>query len=68
MIEREGRRQSLLHKAELKIDVAVMPDPGVSVSLAIDYAKTDVGKKFLRIAGEIYGKQAVDSLPPQAPE
>jgi hypothetical protein len=38
------------------------------VPLAIDYAKTDEGKKFLRIASELYGKQRLYSLPPQVPE
>jgi len=36
------------------------------VPLAIDYAKTDEGKKkLLRIASELYGKQRLYSLPPQ---
>jgi tripartite-type tricarboxylate transporter receptor subunit TctC len=39
-----------------------------SVPLAIDYAKTDEGKKLLRIASELYGKQRLYSLPPQVPE
>ncbi|HWO41944.1 MAG TPA: tripartite tricarboxylate transporter substrate-binding protein [Candidatus Eisenbacteria bacterium] len=39
-----------------------------SVPLAIEYAKTDEGKKLLRIAGELYGKQRLYSLPPQVPE
>ncbi len=34
------------------------------VPLAIDYAKTDEGKKLLRIAAELYGKQRLYSLPP----
>jgi len=38
------------------------------VPLAIDYAKTDEGKKLLRIASELYGKQRLYSLPPQVPE
>jgi tripartite-type tricarboxylate transporter receptor subunit TctC len=38
------------------------------VPLAIDYAKTDEGKKLLRIAAELYGKQRLYSLPPQVPE
>ncbi len=38
------------------------------VPLAIDYAKTDEGKKFLGIASELYGKQRLYSLPPQVPE
>ena len=38
------------------------------VPLAVDYAKTEEGKKLLRIAGELYGKQRLYSLPPQVPE
>ena len=39
-----------------------------NVPLAVDYAKTDEGKKLLRIAGDLYGKQRLYSLPPQVPE
>src|SRR5690349_17419699 len=38
------------------------------VPLPIDYAKSDEGKKLLRIASELYGKQRLYSLPPQVPE
>ena len=38
------------------------------VPLAVDYAKTEEGKKLLQIASEIYGKQRLYSLPPQVPE
>lgn len=38
------------------------------VPLALDYAKTEEGKKLLRIAGDVYGKQRLYSLPPQVPE
>ena len=38
------------------------------VPLAVDYAKTEEGKKLLRIASELYGKQRLYSLPPQVPE
>jgi len=38
------------------------------VPLAVDFAKTDEGKKLLRIAAELYGKQRLYSLPPQVPE
>ena len=38
------------------------------VPLAVDYAKTDEGKKLLRIASELYAKQRLYSLPPQVPE
>jgi tripartite-type tricarboxylate transporter receptor subunit TctC len=37
------------------------------VPLAVDYAKSDEGKKLLRIASELYGKQRLYSLPPQVP-
>ena len=38
------------------------------VPLAVEYAKTEEGKKLLRIASELYGKQRLYSLPPQVPE
>ena len=38
------------------------------VPLAVDYAKTEEGKKLLGIAGDLYGKQRLYSLPPQVPE
>jgi tripartite-type tricarboxylate transporter receptor subunit TctC len=38
------------------------------VPLAIQYAKTDEGKKLLQIAGDLYGKQRLYSLPPQVPQ
>ena len=38
------------------------------VPLAVDYAKTEEGKKLLRIAADLYGKQRLYSLPPQVPE
>jgi hypothetical protein len=38
------------------------------VPLAIEYAKTEEGKKLLRIAADLYGKQRLYSLPPQVPE
>jgi tripartite-type tricarboxylate transporter receptor subunit TctC len=38
------------------------------VPLAVEYAKTDEGKKLLRIASDLYGKQRLYSLPPQVPE
>ena len=38
------------------------------VPLAVNYAKTDEGKKLLQIASELYGKQRLYSLPPQVPE
>lgn len=39
-----------------------------NVPLAMDYAKTEEGKKLLRIARDLYGKQRLYSLPPQVPE
>ena len=38
------------------------------VPLAVEYANTEEGKKLLRIASELYGKQRLYSLPPQVPE
>ena len=38
------------------------------IPLAVDFAKTEEGKKLLRIAGDLYGKQRLYSLPPQVPE
>jgi tripartite-type tricarboxylate transporter receptor subunit TctC len=38
------------------------------VPLGVEYAKTEEGKKLLRIASEVYGKQRLYSLPPQVPE
>jgi tripartite-type tricarboxylate transporter receptor subunit TctC len=37
------------------------------VPLAVEYAKTEEGKKLLRIASDLYGKQRLYSLPPQVP-
>lgn len=38
------------------------------VPLAVSYAKTDEGKKLLRMASELYGNQRLYSIPPQVPE
>ncbi len=38
------------------------------VPLAVEYAKTEEGKKLLGIGGDVYGKQRLYSLPPQVPE
>jgi hypothetical protein len=44
------------------------PNPELKgVPLAIEYAKTEEGKKLLRIASDLYGKQRLYSLPPQVP-
>jgi tripartite-type tricarboxylate transporter receptor subunit TctC len=39
-----------------------------AVPLALEYAKTEEGKRLLQIASELYGKQRLYSLPPQVPE
>lgn len=38
------------------------------VPLAVEYAKTEEGKKLLQIGSNLYGKQRLYSLPPQVPE
>lgn len=38
------------------------------VPLAVEYAKTEEGKKLLQIAADVYGKQRLYSVPPQVPE
>jgi tripartite-type tricarboxylate transporter receptor subunit TctC len=51
------------------LQTTLEPHPELKgVPLAVDYAKTDEGKKLLRIAGDLYGKQRLYSLPPQVPE
>src|SRR3970282_412264 len=51
------------------LQTTLEPHPELKgVHLAVDYAKTEGGKKFLRIAGDLYGKQRLYSLPPQVPE
>ncbi|MDZ4346646.1 MAG: hypothetical protein U1E51_29900 [Candidatus Binatia bacterium] len=51
------------------LQTTLEPHPELKgVPLAVDYAKTEEGKKFLRIAGDLYGKQRLYSLPPQVPE
>jgi hypothetical protein len=51
------------------LQMSLEPHPELKgVPLAINYAKTDEGKKLLRIAAELYGKQRLYSLPPQVPE
>lgn len=45
------------------------PHPDLKgVPLALDFVKTDEGKKLMRLASELYGKQRLYSLPPQVPE
>ena len=51
------------------LQTMIEPHPELKgVPLAVDFAKTDEGKKLLRIASELYGKQRLYSLPPQVPE
>ena len=51
------------------LQTTLEPHPELKgVPLAVEYAKTEEGKKLLRIAGELYGKQRLYSLPPQVPE
>lgn len=50
------------------LQTTLEPHPELKgVPLAVDYAKSDEGKKLLRIAGDLYGKQRLYSLPPQVP-
>ena len=50
------------------LQMSLEPHPELKgVPLAIEFAKTDEGKKLLRIAAELYGKQRLYSLPPQVP-
>ena len=50
------------------LQMSLEPHPELKgVPLAVDFAKTDEGKKLLRIAAELYGKQRLYSLPPQVP-
>ena len=51
------------------LQTTLEPHPELKgVPLAVEYAKTEEGKKLLRIAGDVYGKQRLYSLPPQVPE
>ena len=51
------------------LQTSLEPHPELKgVPLAVEYAKTEEGKKLLRIAGDLYGKQRLYSLPPQVPE
>ena len=51
------------------LQTVLEPHPELKgVPLAVDYAKTEEGKKLLRIAGDLYGKQRLYSIPPQVPE
>jgi tripartite-type tricarboxylate transporter receptor subunit TctC len=56
-------------QAHIVLQMPKDPHPELkSVPLAADFAKTDEGKKLLRIAGELYGNQRLYSIPPQVPE
>ena len=51
------------------LQTTLEPHPELKgVPLAVNYANTEEGKKLLRIAGDLYGKQRLYSLPPQVPE
>jgi len=51
------------------LQTVLEPHPELKgVPLAVQYAKTEEGKKLLRIAGDLYGKQRLYSIPPQVPE
>lgn len=51
------------------LQTTLEPHPELKgVPLAVEYAKTEEGKKLLRIASDLYGKQRLYSLPPQVPE
>ena len=51
------------------LQTTLEPHPELKgVPLAVEYAKTEEGKKLLQIAGEVYGKQRLYSLPPEVPE
>jgi tripartite-type tricarboxylate transporter receptor subunit TctC len=51
------------------LQTTLEPHPELKgVPLAIEYAKTEEGKKMLGIASDVYGKQRLYSVPPQVPE
>ncbi len=51
------------------LQTTLQPHPELKgVPLAVEYAKTEEGKKLLQIAGDVYGKQRLYSLPPQVSE
>ena len=56
-------------QVHIVLQMSLEPHPELKgVPLAVDFAKTDEGKKLLRIASEVYGKQRLYSLPPGVPE
>lgn len=55
-------------QAHVVLQTTLEPHPELKgVPLAAEYAKTEEGKQLLRIAGDLYGKQRLYSLPPQVP-
>lgn len=51
------------------LQTTLQPHPELTgVPLAVEFAKTDEGKKLIQIAGDLYGKQRLYSLPPQVPQ
>jgi hypothetical protein len=60
-----------LRERQVHVVLQTMAEPHPElkgVPLAVGYAKTEEGKKLLRIASDLYGKQRLYSLPPQVPE
>lgn len=60
-----------LQAKQVHVVLQMSPEPHPDlkgVPLAVDFAKTDEGKKLLRIAADLYGKQRLYSLPPQVPD
>jgi tripartite-type tricarboxylate transporter receptor subunit TctC len=60
-----------LRAGQIHVVLQTMPEPHPelkNVPLALEYAKTEEGKKLLGIASELYGKQRLYSLPPGVPE
>lgn len=60
-----------LQAKQVHVVLQTMPEPHPElkgVPLAVEYTKTEEGKKLLQIASNLYGKQRLYSLPPQVPE
>jgi tripartite-type tricarboxylate transporter receptor subunit TctC len=59
----------LARQVHVVLQTTLEPHPELKgVPLAVESAKTEEGKKLLRIAGDLYGKQRLYSLPPNVPE
>ncbi len=61
---------SAVQTRQVHVVLQTMPEPHPElkgVPLAVEYAKTEEGKKLLEIASNLYGKQRLYSLPPQVP-